>query len=275
MSTKYRKGSSTGRPSITVYVTKKQPTKGSGRIPHRVTAKVDGVTRSVQTDVCELPGVPRLFNVRGGEQLVSPLLQHTGTAGLVFAFKGPPASKAGSYCMTNAHVVAEPDDSSSSPVVTQSGGAGVVVRRDPLEVGALIISDAALIRLTGVVIDSWMVYNSQQKVNNWADNLAIGQICFYNALSNGTHFTFKCQLIAFVDGATPVDVEGSILMYGSFYRFSVLNGSPVGGHSGSLLYIPTPGGLLGAGLAFGGIEGSEIWAFPVRRCYESMGHFFD
>src|ERR1700730_8697882 len=92
MSTKFRKGGDTGRTAITIYVTKKKPEKGNGKIPRRLTAKIRGVSRSIQTDVCELPGVPRLFNMRGGERIISSDME-TGTAGLVFSHKGR------SYCM--------------------------------------------------------------------------------------------------------------------------------------------------------------------------------
>jgi len=271
MSTKLRKCRNTGRPAITIYVTKKKAEKGGGKVPRRLTAKIGGVSRSIQTDVCELPGVPRLFNMRGGERIITSDME-TGTAGLVFSHNGR------NYCMTNAHVVTDPGDAGSHPIAVPPpvGGGGTVVRRDDLPFDQVINSDAALI-LLNTAVDSWMFYNSEAILRGFVDQLSIGQICFYTTLSpsGAGHSTFRCQLVAIVDGSAPMQVEDSMLTYGSFYRFSVLNGSPIGGHSGSLLYTEQPNGLFGAGLAFGGIEGEEIWAFPARRCFDRMMVFFD
>ncbi len=270
ISNKLRDGADTRRPSITIYVTCKQPETGSNRVPRRLTAKIGGVTRSIQTDVCELAGAPRLFAMRGGARIISADAE-TGTAGLVFAHHGK------NYCMTNAHVVSDPGNMNSNSVAVAApiNGAGTVVRRDALPFDQEIESDAALILLnTGV--DSWQFYNQPGVLVGFVDELAIGQTCFYAAplSGNATHATLRCELIVEVHGNAAVEVDGSFLTYRDFYRFRVVNGSPVGGHSGALIYLQAPNGLFGVGLAFGGIEGSEIWAFPARRCFDRMMKFF-
>jgi hypothetical protein len=268
LSNKYKGGRDTGRPSITIYVTKKRTVKGAGKVPRRLSSKIRGVLRTVQTDVCELAGVPKLFNMRGGARLVSSDLE-TGTAGIVFSHHGK------HYCITNAHVVADPDNPGSNSVtVPIVNGAGTVVLRDGLPLGDPIESDAALI-LLNTAVDPWQFYNTGGVLNGFVDSLSIGQPCFYTAATGaGAPFTFQCQLLAEVHGDAEVEVDGFTLTYRDFYRFSVLNGSPVGGHSGSLVYVVAPNGLFGAGLAFGGIEGAEIWAFPARRCFDRMKGFF-
>lgn len=270
ISNKYRGGRNTGRLSVTIYVTKKRPEKGTAKVPRRLTSKIRGAVRTVQTDVCELAGIPRLFNMRGGARIISSDLE-TGTAGLVFSHHGK------NYCITNAHVIADPDNPGSNSVVVPApiDGAGTVMLRDGLPLDQAIESDAALI-LLNTAVDPWQFYNTSGVLRGFIDELSIGQTCFYTAASSdgAAPFTFQCQLIAEVQGDAEVEVDGSALTYRGFHRFSVLNGSPTGGHSGSLLYLEAPNGLFGAGLAFGGIEGAEIWAFPARRCFDRMMAFF-
>lgn|SRR5262245_20473596 len=261
-------GRNTCRWSVTIYVTKKRRrVKASDKIPCRLKAKIRGKMRTVQTDVCELPGAPRLFNMRGGERIVSSDSE-TGTAGLVFSHRGR------QYCITNAHVITDPGLANSFSLVGPASG--TVVLRDSLPLGQPVESDAALI-LINTPVDSWQFHNTNGVLRGFADEISIGQACFYVATSSGVvpPFTFRCQLIAEVHSDTDIEVDGSILKYRGFYRFGVLNGSPVGGHSGALVCLEGQNGLFGVGLAFGGIEGQEIWAFPARRCFDRMMAFFD
>src|SRR5262249_15596150 len=103
---------------------------------------------------------------------------------------------------------------------------------------------------------------------------AIGQECRYIAWMGTDYKIYRCQMIAAVPGSASMHIDGVLLSYSDFYRFAVTNGSPIGGHSGAVLYVQLGANLLGVGLAFGGIPGSEIWAFPARRCFERMMQFF-
>jgi hypothetical protein len=281
MSTKYRKGNNTGRPSVTIFVTKKKEEKGDDRVPRRLSAKIRGAMCSVQTDVRELPGEPRLLNshMRGGQRIIAAD-NETGTAGLVFSREGR------NYCMTNAHVVSDPGVSVGARVTFPApvGGGGRVVCRDRLEPNFVIQSDAALIELDdSVAIDRNMFYGSNGVIQGFVgslppgNSLPPGKICFYTALPLGgaVHRTFRCRVEAFVPGSAVVTVDGATLEYGRFYSFSVLDGAvaPIHGHSGSLIYTEEPNGLFAAALAFGGIERQEVWAFPARHCYNRMIDF--
>lgn len=268
ISEKIKKGQRIPAPCITVYVTKKSDVPKHQSVPLRLKLAIRGVNRTVRTDVCELPGIPKLFAMRGGARIISADME-TGTAGLVFRYQNR------SYCLTNSHVISDPEQSGAYTVVVPPpvGGNGQVVLRDELSSSTEITSDAALI-LLDTPVDSWHVYNTEEIVGGFADNLVIGQMCEYVARSGEQHVTFQCQLVAVVSGSAQIEVDGTFLSYRDFYRFKVLNGSPVGGHSGALLYLQGNESLLGVGLAFGGINGSEIWAFPARRCYDKMMAYF-
>jgi hypothetical protein len=90
--------------------------------------------------------------MRGGARIVSSDSE-SGTAGLVFSHRRK------SYCITNAHVVADPTTTGSNSVVVPNplNGAGTVVRRDNLPIGQVIESDAALVQLN-IAVDSWQFY---------------------------------------------------------------------------------------------------------------------
>jgi hypothetical protein len=268
ISEKIKKGRSIPTYCIAVYVTKKGDVPKYQRIPSRLKLAIPGVTRMIRTDVCELPGIPQLFAMRGGARIISSDME-TGTAGLVFRHQNR------NYCLTNAHVVSDPEQSGTQTVVVAPpvGGNGQVVLRDALSSSAEITSDAALV-LLDTAVDSWRFYNLEKIVSDFADNLSIGQICEYVARSGAQHKTYQCKLVAMVSGSAQIEVDGTFLTYRDFYRFEVLNGSPVGGHSGALLYQQGNESVLAAGLAFGGIKGSEIWAFPARRCYDKMMAYF-
>lgn len=254
--------------AITVYVTRKANVPTRDRVPKKLKLAGRGANRSIRTDVCELKGIPQLFGMRGGNQILASDME-TGTAGLVFRHRNK------NYFLTNAHVVSDPGQTTAFTVFIPPpfGGNGQVVWRDTLSAGGDITSDAALV-LINAPVDSWQFYNSEKVMTGFADTLAIGQTCEYVAGFGPSVFTFQCRLIAFVPGIADIQDGNTILRYRSFYRFQVLNGQPVNGHSGALMYVDTGQTLLAAGLVFGGIPGQEIWAFPARRCYDRMMKFF-
>ncbi len=270
LGTKRRRKKWTGIPSIVVYVKRKGKVADEHRIPKRVKfTEPSGKARSVATDVVAIEGPPKLFGMRSGDRL----LAFDGDQGISAVTFHKQARK---LAITNAHVVlALEHGGQSGPVVWVDAddhelGRGTVRTVTSFD-APLIKADAALIELDPTVpTDDWQVLGTNAKIT------VIGRIKLDDTLQYfyvAGDEVVKCEApIGVPDGeAVSVTADGLQFQYTDFWKLHVTDGASRPGHSGALILRVTDNGYVAAGLAFGGVEPSEIWAFSATKIWSVLG----
>jgi hypothetical protein len=70
-----------------------------------------------------------------------------------------------------------------------------------------------------------------------------------------------CRLIGKIETLANIALDAAEYPFRDVWRLSAPTARP--GHSGALIFRPTPRGPVGAGVLFAGIAGSEAWAISA------------
>jgi hypothetical protein len=258
--------------SVIFYVMDKRPPEESQRLPRFFyTRNRLGRRVRIPTDVVEIGGKPKLFNLQAARKVKS-FFNDVGVSAFTFA------SKKGNFVVTNAHVVVSISNGGQSgevDVFDQSGavvtGSGFVKFASPLLGQDPVTADAAVVQLTAAeAIDNWSVDTLQMKVKYVED---------FNAGDPRTHyFVYQGQLCecanpVFIpsEANARVEIDGQFFHYGEFWKLTMQKGESIEGQSGSLIFRPETDGLVAVGICFGGIDPGEIWAFSAKETWNYLG----
>jgi hypothetical protein len=264
--------------SIIFYVTSKKPDHEGKALPRYLyTKNAAGQRLRVPTDVIEIGGRPKLFNLRAARK-VKGFFNDVGVSALTFA------STKGNFVVTNAHVVASVSNGGQSgqvdvfdaPGITITG-LGAVRLASPILEQASVTADVALVQLTqSEPIDSWSIDTLQMKVKYVED---------FKAGDSRTHYFIyqgqrcECANPVFIpsEANARVELDGQFFHYGDFWKLTMQKGESIEGQSGSLIFRPETDGLVAVGIGFGGVDPGEIWAFSAKQMwnYLRIGSFTD
>ena len=265
VSKKFRAGEKLSETCITFYVAQKgTPASGEPVPPEFPLLYEDGSReRSILTDVCELGGRPRGFNMRGGNVVIGADNEH-GTVGLVFRRGNR------DLFLTNAHVVTDPGQQPGLVSVEVPDGPivqGIVSDFDDL-LGGVVRSDAAIVQVATGTIASGSFRGTELRLVGCGEIANNDSRRFYYV---AMEFVHEAVWLGFVPGAAEIDIDGHSLNYAGFHKLRLTVGRCRPGHSGAVVFCRSGAGLMAVGLLFGGIEdANEVWVFPVRRCLRQM-----
>jgi hypothetical protein len=266
VSKKYRKGSRLPETCIAFYVMKKGEDVAAEQIPKHIALSSPGGSRKalIATDVCEIGEEPAGFRMRGGHLVIAGDGE-TGTVGLVFRKDGF------DFFLTNAHVASDPGVRPYPITVRLPDGTpiqGSVTRIDDLT-APLIRSDAALVQLPPDSVAHGEFHGVPLALESSGDIANNDPRRFFYVAGNFVHVV---RWRAFMPAGSPIRIDGHVLRYAGFHKFDVTHGQCGPGHSGSVVFCESRGGLKAVGLLFGGIQSTnEVWVFPVRLCLAQMG----
>lgn len=264
--------------SIIFYVRSKKTYQEGHKLPRHLSIKTaTGKRLRIRTDVVEIGGKPKLFNLRAARK-VKGFFNDVGVSALTFS------STKGNFVVTNAHVVASVVNGGQSGEVdvydasgTEVTGFGAVILASPIVGQAPVAADVALVKLErSEAIDSWSIDTLEMKVK-YVEDFKIGD-------SRTHYFVYRGQLCecanpVFIpsEANAQVEVDGQFFHYGEFWKLTMRKGESIEGQSGSLIFRPEADGLVAVGIGFGGIDPGEIWAFSAKQMwnYLKIGSFTD
>ena len=264
--------------SIIFYVTSKKADHEAKELPrHLYTKSAAGKRLRIPTDVVEIGGKPKLFNLRAARK-VKGFFNDVGVSALTFA------STKGNFIVTNAHVVASVSNGGQSgevdvfdPSGTTVTGLGVVRLAAPILGQASVTADVALVELTrSEAIDSWSVDTLEMKVK-YVEDFKVGDSRTHYFVYQGQ----RCECVnpVFIpsEANARVELDGQFFHYGEFWKLTMQKGVSIEGQSGSLIFRPEVDGLVAVGIGFGGVDPAEIWAFSAKQMwnYLKIGSFAD
>lgn len=251
---------------VTFYVMRKGPGHPGEPVPPYIELEYeDGRERGlVATDVCEIGQEPSAFMIRGGHVMLGSDGEE-GTVGLVLRVEGH------DLLITNAHVVTDPGVPAGQVRVRLPNGAiafGAVRTMNDLN-AAVFTSDAALVEMPAGSVSPGKFRGTELLLTGLGDFVPNDQRTFFYVSRDFVH---ALRWSAFVPGQAGVNIDGHAKSCMSFHKLALTNGQVGPGNSGSVIFCQTQGGLLAVGLLFGGIASiNEAWAFPIRRCVQSVG----
>jgi hypothetical protein len=257
--------------SIVFYVTKKQDVENHKRIPRHISGtNARGKRIRIPTDVVEISGAPKGFNLRAARKVKS-VFNNIGVSALAFS------SHNGNFLVTNAHVVASVSHGGQSGQVdvfdstgTTVTGSGFVKFASPILDQNPVTADVALVQLTASEpIDSWSVDTLQMKVKFVED---------FQPGDHRTHyFVYKSQLCECVnpvfvptEANAHVQIGEQFFHYGEFWSLTMQKGESIEGQSGSLIFRAEADGLAAVGICFGGIDPKILWAFSAKQMWNYL-----
>lgn len=210
-----------------------------------------------------LPEAPIVFGFSGGDRVVGePRLR--GVCG--FAFK----ENNENYFITNCHVLSEPDrDPAARKCWYFDTPLGACSYGPMLRSSTINEMDAVVVRTEGIDVDVLSIAGQHETIVDWVD-LRVGSTEGYFYVAENA--TVRCQLPSYVGYTADVVVEGGRpLKFSGFWKLTATSGRPRPGHSGAALCMKARGGLIIAGLVFGGVPGgNEVWVYSAGDIWRAL-----
>jgi hypothetical protein len=175
------------------------------------------------------------------------------------------------HFITNTHVICEPDQNPiNTGVDCCDYPLGTCVDAALLKSNAVNTLDAAVLKCTGSVNISAMTIEGWRKPIVGKEDPWKGSphTYFYVAWDR----TVACVRPESVPGKFTMEYhDGRILTYAKFWKLTTEGDLPDEGDSGAALFREGTGGLLIAGIVFGGMRGfNQVFVFPASRVWEEF-----